>query len=300
MNDSISIREKDFPNADWFYLRNGNIAAVLPDPDSEKIREREFCRQYHLFAAVYSSSEESEEDKVLRFEKEYDPRGSKAMYAYVSDGPRFWLAAVGSEVVSELGKDREETGKYLKKVLAIWKSEKIWTLQTVALYDTASGKEVDHSTGIRSCGKTDEEILRDSGILKKFKTGIETDLYSGFKDISGVLNSVESYRMQKLKSAALVLSRDKEYYTICKEKEKRMVCYRASDGLTHCIPVYTDRTEADRAVSSRGSEYSLRTMDLRELAGMLEKPSFSEVRLYTADGSTTLDAQTVISRYNET
>ena len=292
MNDSISINEKNFPNADWFYLKNGNIAAVLPDPDSEKIREKEFCRRYQLFAAVYSSSEESEEDKVLRFEKEYDPRGGKAMYAYVSDGPRFWLAAVGSEVVSELGKDREETGKYLKKVLAIWKSEKMWTLQTVALYDAASGKEVDHFTGIRSCGKTDEDILRDSGILKKYKTGIETDLYSGFK--------VESYRMQKTKSAALALNKDKEYYTICKGNEKRMVCYRASDGRTHCIPVYTDRMEADRAVSSRGSEYSLRTMDLRELAGMLEKPSFSEVRLYTADGSTTLDAQTVISRYNET
>ena len=106
--------------------------------------------------------------------------------------------------------------------------------------------------------------------------------------------------MQKSKSAALALNRDREYYTICKGNEKRMVCYRASDGRTHCIPVYTDRMEADRAVSSRGSEYSLRTMDLRELAGMLEKPSFSEVRLYTADGSTTLDAQTVISRYNET
>ena len=69
MNNSISINEKNFPNADWFYLKNGNIAAVLPEPDSEKIREEEFCRRFHLFAAVYSSSEESETDKVLRFEK---------------------------------------------------------------------------------------------------------------------------------------------------------------------------------------------------------------------------------------
>ncbi len=299
MNDSISINEKNFPSADWFYLKNGDIAAVLPDPDSEKIREKEFCRRYHLFAAVYSSSEESEEDKVLRFEKEYDPKAGKAMYAYVNDGKQFWLAAVGQEIVTELGSSREETGRYLKKVLAIWKAENIWTLQTVALYDPATGKELDHMEGIRACGKTDEDILRDSGILKKFKTEIETDLYSGFKDITGVLNSVESYRIQKAKSAALALNRAADYYTICKGREKKMVCYRASDGRTHCIPVYADRAEAERAVSARGGEYSLRTVSLDEIAGLLEKPSFSEVRLYTADGSSILDAQTVISRCNE-
>lgn len=299
MNNSISINEKNFPNADWFYLKNGNIAAVLPEPDSEKIREEEFCRRYHLFAAVYSSSEERETDKVLRFEKEYDPKAGKAMYAYVSDGNRFWVAAVGPEIVEELGKNREEIGKYLKKVLAIWKTEKIWTLQTVAVYDAASGKELDHVKNIRAYGSTDEDILRDSGLLRKYKTEIETDLYSGFKDITGVLNSVESYRTQKSESALFALKQDADYFVICKGAEKKMVCYRAADGRTHSIPVYMDRTEAEHAVFKRGGEYSLRTISIRELAGLLEKPSFSEVRLYTGEGSCTLDAQTVISRYHE-
>ncbi|MGN0364254.1 MAG: hypothetical protein ACI4ET_15620 [Bilifractor sp.] len=296
MSDSNILNEENFPNADWFYLKNGNLAAVIRDPQSESIREKEFSRRYDLFASLYSNSDESAREKILSFEKDYNPKDSKAMYAYVSDGHDFWLTAVGEDLEQKLGRNRQETEKYLKKVLAIWKNEKITNYYSAILCDGQSGKELDHTDPIQS-DKTDAgEILRDSGLLRKYATDIETELYSGFREITGVLHSVESYQQQKSDSALRLLHEDGDYYVIVKGEQKRMVCFRASDGKTHCVPVYTGKQLADQAAEKRGAGHGTQKISYQKLVDLMQKPSFSEVKVYTADGSSILDAQTIIKQ----
>ncbi|MCC6095351.1 MAG: hypothetical protein LIV24_10095 [Eubacterium sp.] len=296
MSDSNILNEENFPDADWFYLKNGNIAAVIRDPKAESIREQEFSRRYDLFAAVYDNSDESAEQKILDFENAYNPRAGKAMYAYVSDGHDFWLAAVGEDLEKKLGRNRQEAEKYLKKVLAIWKGEKITSCYSVVLCDGQSGKELDHAEGIQSDRNAADSILRSSGLLRKYATDIETELYSGFREITGVLHSVESYQQQKSDSAAQLLHDGGDYYIIVKGDQKRMVCFRASDGKTHCIPVYIGKQVADHAAESRGTDYGTQKISFDKLVDLLRKPSFSEVRIYTADKSDVIRAQMILDQ----